>query len=234
MYALPGVFSKNLYPGAVNGSLWSLPAEFSMYLVLPALFVAFIIDRSARLYFALIIAACAACLFYVGCVPVEPRLVIWGTAVRSVADVAPYFLIGSLYPTVQENGWLNPVVGILAIGVVLLFQVSGYIFQQVELLIILPYSVITLAVNPLPVLSRAGRFGDPSYGLYLYGFPVQQALVHLSSGKLSPIEVFTSAAPISLALAYLSWHLIEKRALSLKPSKPVRAQNAEVQGEFNS
>lgn len=31
-YRLPGVFETNHLPGVVNGSLWSLPAEFSMYL----------------------------------------------------------------------------------------------------------------------------------------------------------------------------------------------------------
>ena len=34
-YALPGVFAGNPFPGAVNGSLWTLPAEFACYLVVP-------------------------------------------------------------------------------------------------------------------------------------------------------------------------------------------------------
>lgn len=32
-YYLPGVFDGNRYPNAVNGSLWSLPVEFLMYIV---------------------------------------------------------------------------------------------------------------------------------------------------------------------------------------------------------
>lgn len=36
-YSLPGVFEGNIYPSAVNGSLWTLPIEFSMYLLLPVL-----------------------------------------------------------------------------------------------------------------------------------------------------------------------------------------------------
>jgi peptidoglycan/LPS O-acetylase OafA/YrhL len=36
-YYLPGLFESNVYPGAVNGSLWSLPAEFVMYLLVPIL-----------------------------------------------------------------------------------------------------------------------------------------------------------------------------------------------------
>lgn len=37
VYYLPGVFQSNPYPIAVNGSLWSLPVEFSMYLLTPLL-----------------------------------------------------------------------------------------------------------------------------------------------------------------------------------------------------
>ena len=40
-YTLPGLFEACPYPNAVNGSLWTLPFEFAMYLILPALLWAF-------------------------------------------------------------------------------------------------------------------------------------------------------------------------------------------------
>jgi peptidoglycan/LPS O-acetylase OafA/YrhL len=38
-YSLPGVFSNNLYPTAVNGSLWTLPYEVLFYLILSVFYV---------------------------------------------------------------------------------------------------------------------------------------------------------------------------------------------------
>ena len=36
-YSLPGVFTRNPFPNAVNGSIWTLPIEVTMYIALAAL-----------------------------------------------------------------------------------------------------------------------------------------------------------------------------------------------------
>jgi peptidoglycan/LPS O-acetylase OafA/YrhL len=73
------------------------------------------------------------------------------------------------------------------------------------------YLVIYLALNRrLPVL-RAARFGDLSYGLYIYGWPVEQCVVYFSGATAPWWVVFLTAAPVTAAVAFLSWHLVEKR-----------------------
>jgi peptidoglycan/LPS O-acetylase OafA/YrhL len=78
------------------------------------------------------------------------------------------------------------------------------------------YLALWLALNPrLPVIPAA-RFGDLSYGLYIYGWPVEQCVIYFSSGHFSGGAapwwvVFLIAAPVTAAVAFLSWHLIEKR-----------------------
>jgi peptidoglycan/LPS O-acetylase OafA/YrhL len=73
------------------------------------------------------------------------------------------------------------------------------------------YLVIYLALTRrLPVV-RAARFGDLSYGLYIYGWPVEQCVVYFSGGAAPWWAVFLIAAPATAAIAFLSWHLIEKR-----------------------
>jgi hypothetical protein len=74
-----------------------------------------------------------------------------------------------------------------------------------------------LALNPrLPVIPAA-RFGDLSYGLYIYGWPVEEAIMWLSGGRAAWWQVFLIALPAASVLALLSWHLVERPMLRLKP-----------------
>ncbi|WP_426520277.1 acyltransferase family protein [Diaminobutyricibacter sp. McL0618] len=60
---------------------------------------------------------------------------------------------------------------------------------------------------------------DVSYGAYIYGWPVAQVLVFFAlkwSIPLNPYLVFVTTMIITLPLAFVSWRLIEKPALSLK------------------
>jgi peptidoglycan/LPS O-acetylase OafA/YrhL len=63
------------------------------------------------------------------------------------------------------------------------------------------------------------RFGDYSYGIYLWGFPVQQMWAAVAPEMSSPANSL-AAFPAALALAVASWHLIEQPALRLKPPAP--------------
>jgi peptidoglycan/LPS O-acetylase OafA/YrhL len=219
IYSLPGVFLGNVYPGAVNGSLWSLPAEVSMYLLLPVLALIATMARSRAIFLALVIVGAGLCLYYLLSVPPERQIVFWGTGSRSVADVGPYFFLGSLFAVSRLERLLNPGFALFLVAGAALFQLPQYWMQQLVLMAVLPYIVLSFCTIATPGLSRAGRFGDPSYGIYLYGFPVQQALFNIAGPTMGPLHNTLYAVPIVVLLAYLSWHAIEKRALSYKPSK---------------
>jgi peptidoglycan/LPS O-acetylase OafA/YrhL len=74
----------------------------------------------------------------------------------------------------------------------------------------------------VPVL-RAARFGDLSYGLYIYGWPVEQTLLYASGGKLAWWQLFPLALAITGVIALASWHLVEKPALRRKPTATIPA-----------
>jgi peptidoglycan/LPS O-acetylase OafA/YrhL len=108
------------------------------------------------------------------------------------------------------------------IGAVALLQWPGAMVQQLALMLVLPFAVLSFATRATPAACRAGRFGDPSYGIYLYAFPVQQLLFHAFPG-MGPMSNTVVAIPIVLLFAYASWHLVEKRILKRKPRAPARA-----------
>ena len=65
----------------------------------------------------------------------------------------------------------------------------------------------------IPLIKR----GDYSYGIYLYGFPLTQALAAtLPSLRAHTLAFRLAAFALTLAFAVLSWHFFEKPALRLK------------------
>jgi peptidoglycan/LPS O-acetylase OafA/YrhL len=87
-YALPGVFNTLPYPSAVNGSLWSLPAEFAMYLVLPVALVLGKLLRFRWMLALLTVGLCVASLVFLRSGLPRPTGVVYGTSVASFLDVA--------------------------------------------------------------------------------------------------------------------------------------------------
>jgi peptidoglycan/LPS O-acetylase OafA/YrhL len=73
------------------------------------------------------------------------------------------------------------------------------------------YLVLYLALNrglrPVP----AARFGDLSYGLYIYGWPIEQGVVYFSKGAAPWWAVFGVSLAVAVPAAFLSWHGIERR-----------------------
>ena len=104
----------------------------------------------------------------------------------------------------------------------LFVQPTGIFASEVALYLVAPVAILAFALSPAPVFARAGRWGDFSYGLYLYGFPSQQLVNEVLGGKASALQNALLAFPIALVCAVLSWHLVEKRALRLKPRSGTR------------
>ena len=59
-------------------------------------------------------------------------------------------------------------------------------------------------------LGNFGKYGDLSYGIYIFHFPVIQWLVSIGLYRESPFGALAATIAIVLALAFASWHLVEK------------------------
>jgi peptidoglycan/LPS O-acetylase OafA/YrhL len=229
-YVLPGVFATNPYPSVVNGSLWSLPAEFVMYLMLPVVYALGRLWKSTWFLVCFTIALCAVSLYLLR-VDIRPLPVFYGTGLASVLDAAPYFFLGAMYAQTRLRSSLDPGVALFLVGVLTLLQPSVAWLMELLLFVAVPYCVLAISTLSSPLLSRASRWGDPSYGIYLYGWPVQQMICHFVP-NVSAIGNTLAALPVAILLGYASWHLIEKHALAFKPVRKSRSTAAASDGSW--
>jgi peptidoglycan/LPS O-acetylase OafA/YrhL len=89
-------------------------------------------------------------------------------------------------------------------------------FETIYLQLLLPLVIIPFAFDRGANFSYVGNYGDFSYGVYLYGYIVQQCLVSLRLPFLNPYILFFISITITLIISYFSWHFIEKKILRFK------------------
>lgn len=210
-YQLPGVFATNKVPHAVNGSLWSLPVEFFMYLVV-ALLGLLKAPRWAWAILALVFIAVSITWARVS----PDMLVIYRTDVRQVVICGTYFVVGAAFYRYQMARFFN----LSSVGALTVLWLCLSVSPDLFILgswFILPFITLGFGLANGAWLSKLTRY-DYSYGIYIYAFPVQQSLIYLYPQQTLSEHLLT-AGPITILLAGLSWHLIEKRALSYKPGR---------------
>jgi len=223
-WGIEGVFQDNPYPNVINGSMWTIAYEFTMYIFLSLLFVYRKHDRKMQvILIATFIILVISNIFFLESLA-KWRFIISGL---HLFDLGVYFIAGSILAAIkiQEFRYKN----ILLIVSFLMILISiPFHFYHVIAVYLLPIVVILFGYGSTPGINQIGaRIGDLSYGIYIYGFPVQQTLMHFY--RLNHIELMGASLIISAALAYLSWHLIEINALKLKSGplrKKVRAESA--------
>ncbi len=217
-YDLPGVFVDLPYPVAVNGSLWTLPAEFFCYLVVPLLLLW---PRRLR---PVTLAAFLGVSLWLASVPPEQSPVVYGSRVSDAAGMWVFFAAGALLRLASQR-WSVAVfrtdVAVVAVSAYAVTISMAPTWTGWIAWLALPYAVLVVGLASTPGVRRAARFGDMSYGLYLWAFPVQQLVVHFLGVQRMVVDV-PLVTGLTLALAFVSWHLVEHPSLRLKDRLNVR------------
>ena len=219
-YHLPGVFANNAWPHAVNGSLWSLPVEFFMYLLLALIGLvgawvqaALNIQRATAWLvggMSLLFIALAA----LWALPTQEAMVVYRTDLRHIPMCGVYFMVGaSLYCFQWEKHFtLSNVLLALVAWLSLSHRTQWFAMAS---WLVLPFVVMAFGLARHPWLGRM-HTRDYSYGIYIYAFPVQQTVA--SFWPQMPLPAYLlSTFVITVALAATSWHFVEKPALKYKP-----------------
>lgn len=210
-YTLPGVFSDNPYANAVNGALWSLGPLFAMYLLVPV--IGWIPWRRVRasVWTGLLVWSVVAPL--VDAIPT--RDIVWGNFVDDILRVAAFFCAGAALREWRVPLRLDAAIiaaSVLAIVMVLEPELTWFVAH-----LVVPYVLVTVGSQPIPVLRSAGRFGDPSFGMFLIGFPVQQLVIHLNP-QLDWVPSILTTLVLSVAYGYLLWWFVDQPLARMRVS----------------
>ncbi len=217
-YELPGVFTGNIYPDVVNGSLWTLPLEVLMYIGVMILGLTGFLKR--RLIFLPIVVLAVGHFWLLGKLGIESYFI------KNIFKLGLLYYSGSaLFLYRDDIPWRGWIAALLFAALVATFRTD---IGPLVYFVALPYLVLYLAYAPLPWVSRFGKYGDFSYGLYIYAFPFQQLTVYQFGPQVGVLGLTLIAFVPTLILAALSWHLIEAPAMKLKrlfasPPQPGRA-----------
>lgn len=207
------------YPGAWNGSLWTLFFEFCCYMIVWVLGGLAIFRRNATL--AIVVYAAS-----LGVLAASNVAAAWGLNGNFLllAKLAPFFLAGSaIYFLVDRRG-TNPIAGCASLIVAIALMVFVPKLGGALGAPFLAYGLLWLST-----VIRQPRWiakNDISYGFYIYAWPMQQMLILLGAGSLGFIGYTAACAIVTAILAYLSWVLIERpimRQVRTKPHAPVAA-----------
>jgi peptidoglycan/LPS O-acetylase OafA/YrhL len=201
-FELPGVFTNNTYGNAINGSIWTLPYEIAAYIVLLSLFMIgiFTNKKIATFIFILIL--------------LDPLLgnkiaLTWLPQVSEITLLAPCFAFGSILAIYKNEIEINITV---LIGVWLLyysFNASTYSFYFFYLALF----ISILFISSLSWVIKMRPKADISYGIYLWGWPVQQ-IISILYKEQGVVFNQSSSILISILLGFISWYLIEKRSMA--------------------
>jgi len=203
-YLLPGVFHGNPYPDIVNGQLWTVPLESKCYIALAGLAI---LGIAKRRYFFLAAA-------------ITLSLGLWYLHRGQASDSAPLvvgFMAGvaifRFKNVIPWNRWLALASLVLMI---IAFRLPGGVYFAG-----FPTAYLTVWVgllNPRKIWLIKGA--DYSYGLYLYGFVIQQAIASLLSWSHQWYWNLLLAVPGTALFAALSWTFVEKPALRVREMLP--------------
>lgn len=207
--AEPSYFVKGLFADrpdrGVNGSIWTLQYEFFMYILI---FIVFLLPKRLVGY-GLLLAVIIFSLPTLQKINAPQRIATFHFNVGDFWKCGFHFVIGALIAHFWPWIFSNKAKALIATGAIFVALAVFLPTMRSWMLGIawIPFFILCMS----PVASGFSRFGDASYGIYIYAFPIQQvAIIMIPSFWGSMAASFF----LSVIIGYACWHGFEKRCLS--------------------
>ncbi|WP_378951631.1 acyltransferase family protein [Mesorhizobium sp. ANAO-SY3R2] len=203
-FTIPGVLEGRPQPGP-NGSLWTLPYEFWLYV---ALFAIFLLTPRLRLAGVALAFVAAGALWMLATPGEHVRVASMAFGAIALGKLGSYFfagaLLASLWPLISHRLSIVAVVALAGAGL------SIFVFPAANPALALTFSMLVIALSLTRWAAPFGKYGDASYGVYIFAFPVQQLTLLAIDGFYASMA---AALVITIALGYMTWHLFEERCV---------------------
>lgn len=216
-YGVAGTLSSVPYPGAWNGSLWSLYYEFLCYLAVGGLLAVGVLRRHPLVLLPIfaVLVLCSA--------NAETTLAYFGGNgdVALLLRVLPYFFGGAALYAVRDLVplvWWTALPSAALFGVLVAWRGDWGPYAGAPLLTLFLLWVGTVLPSPQWI-----KHNDISYGCYIYAFPSSQLMAAFGGGDHGPFVLAALTVPLTVVLAVASWVVIERPAMrAARHQRPAR------------
>jgi peptidoglycan/LPS O-acetylase OafA/YrhL len=230
-YPISGLLSHTPFgrltggPSGFDGSLWTLHYELALYALTLVLSVTAILARARRavllltiVFFGLtvrdVVTTGDLTFHPIANHVITPVPLLGSFAYSDVLYLGFMFLLGSsLYLYRDRVPMHGRLAALAAVGALLTLAVGGFYAVGLPCY---AYLIVYAAVALPDRLRRIGRRHDYSFGIYIYAFPIQQLLALGGATRWGPLVYLALTMAVTFPLAFASWHLVERPALSWK------------------
>lgn len=216
-------YSPTVYHSTMNGSIWTLPLEFTCYCIVAILGVMKLLNK-----FIMVVLVVLNLYLYINFstifhpdVTIFLHPLLWKIALNLHFPLEMwfklfgYFCAGGCYYFYRSQLEFSKKY-LLISALVLLVSCRIDHTMVVMLPIFGSYVLFYLAFHPKIKLHNFAKFGDFSYGIYLYGFFIQQLVIMCYHGHMSNTLNYLISLPLAIIMGALSYYCIERPALNLK------------------
>ena len=219
IFAATTPYGRAVGGSVFNGSLWTLSYEWWCYVIIGVLVALGVLAR-ARVIVAIITSFFVIITIVNSIVPGAAATVIPALGDPFRLKLGLVFMVGATLAMFSREIIFDDRLGIISVAVVIATLAFGG--WNIIGTAAFAYTLIWLAGRLPRSFQWIGAKNDYSYGMYAYGFLVQQITASFGWYRLGYLPWVLIALCLTACCAWLSWHAIEKHALALKNWGPGR------------
>lgn len=225
---LPGVFEGNPWH-IVNGSLWTILIEVKWYGLLLVAGMCGLLRPRFRYVLVALVALYAVYIYFIWDVQHNPQSAF--PLPHFGCEYGTFFCYGALLHFMRSV-WMPRAALVMVVLLLIAVLLVMFNYQYAAFYTCLPFVLVWIGSRSTPLLRSVGRFGDFSYGIYVYAFPTQQAVIAVMGIHHSYALMLLLSFAGTMICAVLSWYLVERPALELK--RYLRSETEHDQGSLQT